>query len=616
MLRIVVVDGNGDDEVEVGTLDPNGWIVQITLGTNGVSKNSTVVLKYNDVTVQRDLATDPKLVIETFSGSLAVNNMPQFPVAKLAEDTIEVTHAADGSGMVTFTYEGENVTSMKGKDHTGKVALVSNTTMSVPAGLDKGDLRELVVTYAPAGDMGAGEFEFRLPSDWKAEAVRVSGGKEDVSGNTVTVDLPAHFGESSGDMVEITFADITVPQAHGEVGFTAKSKKTGGALKQLSPKPMAFVGNAEATYDTVAVTITPPAAYENWKNVDFEIELTNAGPLHDSEIRITVPTGLSGLQKDKAAEANYVKLVSSSAMSARATTLDIISEDIIVHTGKLNENGRIRIRFDNVDMTGVEMDADPEFTVATRTRTSEPVPEDAPKGQDYGPLDDVDYVLIEKEDGTRSIVGGLIRTINGSGTMAIEPLTIEQNSRDATIKLTYTATTDFDKKNLVIYMPSVIETDLQETNASGKGHVSTTTSRFHADIKADDRLKISGSTITWTGVKLRRDQTFVTLVKRVDFLEYTGDFPWDTSLGGTSLLAADNPAMVVVGTTSEDVAFTIVENGGVPAPTPSYPAASEQSIRFQFTAETPPFSLGVDFGLLSPADGPCPVSLIERVRQR
>ena len=46
---------------------------------------------------------------------------------------------------------------------------------------------------------------------------------------------------------------------------------------------MAFVGNAEATHDTVAVKITPEAAYENWDDVDFEIELTNAGPMHDSE---------------------------------------------------------------------------------------------------------------------------------------------------------------------------------------------------------------------------------------------------------------------------------------------------------------------------------------------
>ena len=580
---IMVIDSDGNEANAGDSVPEGGWIVQITLGINGVSKNSTVVLKYNDVTVQRALAKDPKLVIETFSGA-TIGDFPQFPVAKLAEDTIEVKEAADGSGMVTFMYEGSDVTSMSGKDAAG-VALVSNTDMSIPAGLDKDDLRELVVTYTPAGNMGAGggEFEFRLPSDWKAEAVRVSQGTMEVSGNTVTVDFDPNFGEADNAKVDITFADITVPQNHGEVGFTAKSKNAGGTLKQLSPRPMAFVGNAEATHDTVAVTITPAAAYENWDDVDFEIEITNAGPMHDSQIRITVPEGLFGLQTGKAAEANYVKMMSTTARSVRLSTLDVIDEDIIINTGKLNASGRIRVRFDNVDLTGsgVSKDVATGFRVATRTRGSGPALTDL----DYAGLDLEDYIEITKANGDRSIAGGLIRTIAGSGTMVVEPMIIEQNSRDATIKLTYTAATNFTKKNLVIQMPSVIETELQETNASGKGHVSTTTPRFDASIKAADRLIIAGSTITWTGVTLRRDQTFVTMVKRVDLLEYTGDFPWDTMLDGVSLPAADNKAMIVVGTTAEDVAFRVVENGGVAVLAPSYPAASKQSIRFQFTAE-------------------------------
>ena len=438
--QITVIDGDGDD-AEAGDPNSNGWIVKIELGTNGASNNSTIVLKYNDVTVQRSLATDPKpkLVIETFSGPASANDLPQFPVVKLAEDTIEVKHAADGSGKVTFMYEGNPVTSMAGKDSAG-VALVSNTNVSIPAGLIKGDLSELVVTYTPDGDMGAGEFELRLPSDWEAEDVRVSGGAAERSGNTVTVDLDTHFGEAPGEL-EITLIDITVPNDHGEVGFTAKSKNAGGTLRQLSPRPMAFVGNAEATDDTVAVKITPAAAYENWDDVDFEIELTNAGPMHDSDIRITVPEELFGLQTDKPAEANYVKMVSTSARSVRLSTLDIIDEDmdIVISTGKLNAGGRIRVRFDNVDLEGVSTDADTGFRVGTRTRGGGLALTDL----DYASLDDESYVEIQKADGNRSIAGGLIRTINGSGTMKVEPLTVEQNSRNETLKLTYTAAYGF-----------------------------------------------------------------------------------------------------------------------------------------------------------------------------
>ena len=59
-------------------------------------------------------------------------------------------------------------------------------------------------------------------------------------------------------------------------------------------------------------------------------------------------------------------------------------------------------------------------------------------------------------------MGGLIRTVAGSGTMVVEPATIEQSSRNKNIKLTFTATTDFENLVLKIEAPSVIETELQE----------------------------------------------------------------------------------------------------------------------------------------------------------
>ena len=124
-------------------------------------------------------------------------------------------------------------------------------------------------------------------------------------------------------------------------------------------------------------------------------------------------------------------------------------------------------------------------------------------------------------------------------------------------------------------------------SSSVDGYVTTTTARFDSSIKANEQPKIAGgSTITWEGVKLREGQTFVTVITGLDVLEYTGNFTWETSLGGDPLVKS--PATVVLGTTSADVDFNIVENGGVSTLTPSYPAASKQSIRFQFTAENTP----------------------------
>ena len=590
---VSVADGSLATDVTNGDYTKpgaDGWIVRIELGHRGVSRGGTIVLKYNKVTVQRAVAGgDDKLVIETFSGpSAAVANLPQFPVKDLAKDTLEVTRAADGSGMVTFMYDDQDVTSVKGKQADGKTALVSNTTKSIASGLTKDDLQDLIVTYKPDGDMGAGEFEFRLPSDWAAEEVRVVGGdSSEVSGNTVTVDFFDYFGEGAGEDVEITFVDITVPKEHGVVTFVAKSKSEGGSLRQLTSRPMAFVGNTLADNDAVKVEITPMAAYEGEEDVDFEITLTANGPMHDSEIQITVPVGITGLQKanDGRSKPNHVRLVSTTATSTRLSVLDIVAEDIIIKTGKLGADGKIVVRLDNVDIVKDEVSTDETdgFRVGTKTRVDGPALTDL----DYADLEALtDYEPIEKADGKRSIVGGLIRTIAGSGMMAISPSTIEQGSGNRNIELTFTATADFEKLNLVITVPEVIETELQEERSSTDGYVSTPhTSKLHeADTKND--LKIDGRTITWGKLTLRKGERFVTNIRRVDLLDdLTGNFRWEVTLGGTSIRDEDNPEMVVVGTMADDVAFEIVDDTDSPVYNPSYPAASKQSIRFRFTAE-------------------------------
>ena len=598
---IRVIDGGGVVDATAGEEPTDkSWIVQIALGTGKtMSKGGTITLHYDRAVVQRALATnDPaktvepkKLVIKTFSGDESVNGMPQYPAAEMIKDTIEVTVAADGSGMVMFEHDGNYVTTMKGTmksqedgEEDTYVKFVSNTDVSIPAGLNADDLRQLVVEYIPAGNMGTdGEFEVRLPSGWTAADSLVSGGEKDSdnshptnSDDTVVVDLFDNFGETSTDLVYITFTDITVPNKHGEVEFTAKSK-SGSARAQLASSATAFVGNAEAMYDTVAVNITPDAAYENEEKVNFVIELTNTGPLHDSEIQITVPEGLSGLSNDpkNASKDNYVRMVSTTARSVRLSTLDIIDEDIIVKTGKLNAAGKIVIHFNNVDIRDITEtdnangeDADTGFRVSTRTRVPAAVAkEDDDVDYDFASFEDpteVDYARIEKADGKRAIMGGLIRIVAGSGRLAVKPRVVEQNSLNQTITLTYTAATDIIEKNLVVQLPSVIERI---------GDVSPA------------RKETSGRTLTWEKQTISEGHSFIVTITGVDFLGYTGDFHWITTLDGTQLLDKDNPPMVVVGTTKTDVAFDIVENGGVAVLDPSYPAASEQSIRFQFTAE-------------------------------
>ena len=413
--EISVIDGDGNASDAVGADGSQGWFVRVVLGTKGASKNSTIVLKYSDVTVQRGVAEgDDVVLIEAFSGvSIGVGYLPQFPVTKPEEDKITVKQAANGSGVLTFEFGGNLVLPLTGE-------IKRHTDVSIPAGIIADDALDLILVYTPDGDMGAGEFEVRLPSGWDAAEIQASHDGMEQSGRVVTVPLPDHFGEASAEKLEITLVDVTVPNVHGNRPFLAKSKNAGGTLAQLSPRSQAFVGNARAAGDTVKVDIDPEVAYQNEDNVDFEITLTAKGPMHDSNIQITVPDGLVGLQTETAADPNYVKRVSAS-VSGVVVSIDGVDNEIIhITTGRLNADGKIKVRLENVDLdSDVSANEDTGFRVATRTRGFDP---DADDG----------YLSIEEADGARSIMGGLIRTVAGSGVLVVEPATIEQGSRNRT----------------------------------------------------------------------------------------------------------------------------------------------------------------------------------------
>ena len=133
-----VINATGDDAYTLGgdstgMTAPMGWIVRVELGGE-VPRNSNVILKYNDVTVQRHLTTeDDPASFEAFSGPSAdVDDLPKFPVKEQAKDIVNVIHAESSSGTVKFEFDDEGVvTSMSGTP--------SNTEISIPAGVVKED---------------------------------------------------------------------------------------------------------------------------------------------------------------------------------------------------------------------------------------------------------------------------------------------------------------------------------------------------------------------------------------------------------------------------------------------------------------------------------------------
>ena len=591
-----------EGEADANSPDLAGWFLRITLAKD-VSKNRTLVLYYRNAKAPRAIALDPKLKIEAFSDPDVeadatelidtdtddIVGIPQHPVTK-QDKVIEVKHAANNSGMVTFKFGGETV--------NGSEDPTENTEVSIPAGLTAEDGYDLLVTYKPIGEMGEGEFELRMPSGWSAADILYSGEESATpadsavaSGDIIKVTFPDRFGRTDDYLIDITLVDIAVPNEYGNQRFSARAKNEKGRLTPLSMRAEAFVGNTMAADDTVTVDISPEAAYEKDTGVDFEIELTATGPMHDGRIQIVMPN-VSGdnvfgdIQDEDRDEPNYVRV----SASVRGVDFAIggVDDEIIVMTGDLDADETITVRIEDVDILDDVAGSLP-FEVGTKTRAPEPTADDPmPIDEDDDPYEPI---------AAKNITGGMIRTIKGSGTMAVDPINVEQGSRNVDFTLTFKAQADFSNFDLKITAPDVIDTELQKDNRSGDGYVNGSGGAVHADHKdkdagkADDELVVSNNTITWNGLILNEGRTFTTTIADVDILEETGPAQWVVTLEGVDITADDddnfmaNPPMVVVGTTEDDVVFEIIEDGSAVFD-PFYPAASEQdSILFRFTTE-------------------------------
>ena len=113
-------------------------------------------------------------VIEVFSSAADAGeasgdvDLPLYPAA--AHPTITVNHAASGSGMVTFQLDGDDLMPLS-DDEDDEDSPEPNSMLSIPAGATADDPHTLTLIYTPSGEMGAGEFEIRLPSGWDAENI-------------------------------------------------------------------------------------------------------------------------------------------------------------------------------------------------------------------------------------------------------------------------------------------------------------------------------------------------------------------------------------------------------------------------------------------------------------
>ena len=508
-----IFDESGGDNLTPGDPATGQRIVRISVipGANGGPiANHKIVLNYKNATARRSVTSaedtamievysqhveavvtdgeptgyfivdtntvvsDTSMITATDITSIATDTViPQYPPT---DDKRELTvkQAASGSGMVVVQFANPNAgyeTLMPFTDTTPP-----NTGNSIPAGAAPKDGYSLSLSYMPEGEMSGGMFELRLPSGWTAETILWTSVEDDdveESNGVYTVTLPDEFGLDPEDAVSVSLEEVTSPDRYGNHQFTSRSKYKGGSFKALKSdnQPKVPVGNAMGDNDVVSVSITPDAAYHGESDVDFEITIEANGPMYNSEILIRVPEGITGLQMGTAGDDNYVRKIQASVSNVFVTVPDdtilittgsFEADGTVDKTGKLNKGGTIRVGLHNVDISDEvsTLEAD-GFRVETRTRVG--------GGGAFGPGEGN---TIAKDDASRSITGGSIKTVAGSGEVMVKPLIVEKNSLSNNFTITYEASTDFEKKDLTIEPPPVIGTPLQMDKSSAAGYVS------------------------------------------------------------------------------------------------------------------------------------------------
>ena len=155
----------------------------------------------------------------------------------------------------------------------------------------------LQFTYKPVGEI-TGTFQIEVPTgsgwDWEYEDtvwnIATPGADLVRSGRRLSGTFPEKFGSMADDNLVITLENVTAPNRHNMYQFT-----TTAGSKRLTTQPKVFVGNIVADEDTGTVGITPEAVYVGEMDRNFEIKFTANGPMHDSEIQITIPSDITDL---------------------------------------------------------------------------------------------------------------------------------------------------------------------------------------------------------------------------------------------------------------------------------------------------------------------------------
>ena len=439
-----------------------------------------------------------------------------------------------------------------------------------------------------------------------------------LASDSITVNLGSGWGRrpaaEASRSIRIIISRATAGKVAGKAEFKCSSSAKNGNLRVLeahrkeTDRVVVTVGNilglrlTASNKDTFVdplerkVEITPTKVYPGERRKKITITFTAPGPMNGQTLTIAVPADLQpmGDTDDDPATDDESYLATPEAAILPASGIKVAARGGATLVADGGEGGTRNPRVGgaagqiDIDMEKIAKDETiiVSYTIDIPTETTAGVAasiEDtmSPFSATTGP-DDTPVTTIK---------GGLIGAAAGAGKLEVKPFSLEQGSKGRNFTVTYTAyssVTDsivIKPAGIVIDDPDPtddVKIELQDDTPGAYGYVRTTTTSNKGG------LNVTGDTITWENAALVADDKVVIIISKVDVVAEPDNYEWETMVDDEMLVndaitrdVNEVGSLSVVNTAAENVKFDIQGPS-------SFPAASDQTINFRFTAvETP-----------------------------
>ena len=478
--------------------------------------------------------------------------------------------ALPGWAMGTIADNAASTTDIDEKGHYKYVRITSAPTNGTEATLYNTDATTQSAVKADVdmvSTINADMVEVKLSNEWSA------GGVLTIRLGDVTTGIPNRLSVDRTD-------DNNGPYSNYPLRVSSRTKN--GTLVAIDSSPNVRVGNIAGlrtvdadddnpSRDTVkrVVEIDPGKAYQGEMERTFKITFTVPGPIYDSSTGDT-------------SNANFNIVTIPASLEVDFSTISVLN---ITGLGDFTapESGAITVPLKAVNkgqIVTVRFTADVNTTAET----------------DFADTDIQTSVAVG--DGTASttnvteVTGGAVETVEGSGTVTIDPVALESAAPRKQITLIYTADTDLPEDYVLEIMPEGIVIDADNKLTKGTSGAYTVSSSSHDSILS---VNEDGDTITFTDIGLDKSKTLSATIRDVKVESESKEYEWTVRVGlpsspGVSLDdtggddIATQPKLSVVKTSSAAVDFDIV--GSDSDKVLAARALGKTTIEFVFTAES------------------------------